>query len=286
MSPGARRAARRRCRCADRRRAVRARRAATTRPVVEARVSTADPSAAPTARSRGEIPAEDDAVAVAARSARPRSSAVEVLVVGDDGRAELDEVEVRVAAHERVRRPRDRARAALERPAALELLQREAERAALELAVDAGDVRVEVELGAVEAEEPERDADESVAVERAGDEVAGVRERSQQARRRLRVAVRRPRCAPISARSRVELGKRVERADDDPARSAARRAVCGGLLRAGHAWLARVEFGTRHRQIVPRVVRLRHGPESQPPLAEVWLRHRMACGASGENRHR
>src|SRR4029077_1919781 len=114
---------------------------------------------------RREVPAQDDAVAVPCVQAI-LEVAVEVLVIVDHRSAQLDEVEVRVTAHEWVGGPQDRVDTAVERPTALELLQREAERPALQLSVDPGDVRVEVQLGAVAAEEPERDTDHADAVER------------------------------------------------------------------------------------------------------------------------
>src|SRR4029077_15083606 len=110
-------------------------------------------------------------------------------VKGDHRRSELDEVEERVAPNKWVGRPHDRAGTALERPAALKLLQRKAERPPLASSIDTGDVRVEVELRPFEPEKPERDADQAVVIECARDEVSRVDECAKEARRRLRLTV-------------------------------------------------------------------------------------------------
>ena len=108
----------------------------------------------------------------------------------------------------------------------------------------------------VEAEEPERDSDEPFAVERACHEVPRVRERAKQARRRLRLAFLVVPDSRDQARCLVELGQRVEWADDGacprPRRGGGRR---GLLAEVPRVW-CEVELGTRHRQIVPRVVRV------------------------------
>src|SRR5262249_33176444 len=89
-------------------------------------------------RAQGcEVPVEDDAVALAGAVHAVQQRAVEVRVVVGDGRARLVEIEVEVAAHERVGRPADARRAVCERPGPLELLQGEPERPVLEARVDA-----------------------------------------------------------------------------------------------------------------------------------------------------
>ncbi len=113
-----------------------------------------------------------------------------------------------------------------------------------------------MQLRRLEPEEPERDSDEPVAVESAGDEVARVGECSQQARRRLRLAVVVVPDPRDQARSLVELGERLEGADDRPCPFGGPACRCGGLLAQVPCRRCEVELRTRHRQIVPRVARL------------------------------
>ena len=163
-------------------------------------------------RTRGrEVPVEKYAVAGAVSVDPVEQRAVKVGVVVDDRRAELAEIEVQVATHERICRPADARRAALERPRALELLQREAERLVLPARVDARDVRVQVEVTAFLAEEGDRDTDEFCVAEGAGDEVAGMCESPEQGYGCLRVVVA-PDVAD-EARGGLELGDRVEQPD-------------------------------------------------------------------------
>ena len=207
--------------------------------------------------------------------------AVEVVVVRDDRGAELDEVEEHVPAHERVGRPLDRGHVVRERPAALELLQREPDRAAPVRRGDAGDVRVEVELGLAEPEEPERDADELAVAVGPGDEAAGVGERAQQACRGLRLAVVPD--ALDQLRARLELGERDERSDDHPGplggTLGGRRRVLSHLgrnLRAG-------ERRPGHAPIVPR--RFRGGmvdPHKLRGRPLAWTPNRP-CGERRES---
>ena len=183
-------------------------------------------------------------------------------MVVDHRRAELDEVEEGVAAHERVGGPHDRADAPLERPAALELLEREADRPALEARSTPVMCECRWSSASVEPEEPERDADQAVAVEGAGDEVPACDERPQQARRSLRLAVVVP-----DAGDRAASTRRARR----PSRAAGRRCPRAPRLVARSA---RGSSSVRAMaRIVPRVARrsmvtahkLRAGSLASPP---------------------
>ena len=146
---------------------------------------------------------------------------------------------------------------ARERPGALELLQREPERFVLQARVDAGDVRVQVEMVAVLTEEGDRDAYELGLAEGAGDEVAGMRERTEQRGGCLRVLVA-PDVAD-EARGGLELGDGVEQPDfhAGPVRCRQRRrGRIGGELRQV---LARCGLQIGHPlSMVPCVSPLRH----------------------------
>ena len=171
---------------------------------------------------RDELPPDDGTVARSACVQAVAQQAVEVVVVADDGRAELHEVEVRVPAHERIGGPLCSGDPARERPGPLELLQRVADGPAPEARIDARDVRVEVELRCIETDEAEGHSDELLIVVGAGHEAACVRERAQQRRGRLGLTV-----VPDALDQRrrgFELRKRIERPDDDagPCRRAAR----------------------------------------------------------------
>ena len=166
---------------------------------------------------------------------------------------------------------------ALERPGALELLQREAERTALVRPVDAGDVRVQVKLRLVDAEEPQRDADELLVGEGAGDEVvrrgralsggsSAPSDRSSSSQMRQ-----------MRLRGVVELGDRLESADDDPGTlggatrgSRGLRAQVAGCRCVGRARVRAIA------PIVPRVVPTRLGRESQPLPRKFGFDRRMA----------
>ena len=111
---------------------------------------------------RIEVPLDEDAIAQVAGVHGVVHRAVEVAVEGDGRGAELDEVEVGVAADQRVERPGDSAQPVVERPRPLVLLEGEADVAAAQPLLDAGDVAVQVGPALVGAEEAEGGADDLV----------------------------------------------------------------------------------------------------------------------------
>src|SRR5207302_10066138 len=91
--------------------------------------------------------------------------AVEVDLVGDAGGAQLGEVEMGVAAHQRVEGPEDAGEAEGARPAALMQLERGAHALVTRLRGDAEDVAVQCARAAVVAEKADRAADDAVVEE-------------------------------------------------------------------------------------------------------------------------
>ena len=156
--------------------------------------------------------------------------AVEVRQVLDRLGAQLGQVEVRVAADQRVEGPGDLRDAAQQCPGPLVQLEREPDVAAGHRRRDPGDVAVQRVLGR-RVEEADARADQTVAVERAADVVARLGERPQQLEGHRRVGVAAPdrgEQATTSSSSARSVSSRTE----TPAASAA----------ASAAWTASVEI--------------------------------------------
>src|SRR5262249_9978252 len=139
----------------------------------------------------GQIPGHERPVAVAAAVDAVVHVAVEVRHVLPRPGAELHHVEVRVAADQRIERPRNLGDAPPQRPGALVRLDGEADAAPRRGRQDAGDVTVHGRVRR-RTEETDARADEVIAIDRADHVVLRLRHRPQQFRRDRRVPRVRP----------------------------------------------------------------------------------------------
>ena len=138
-----------------------------------------------------QSPAHQQPVGVVVAVDGVEHRAVEVREVLVRVRAELDDVEVRVAADQRVEGPGDLGDAAAQRPGPLVQLEGEPDVAAVQAGVDSGDVAVQGVLGR-RVEEADAGADHPTAVERPAHVVAGLGEGAQQLDGHGRVGVAAP----------------------------------------------------------------------------------------------
>ena len=128
---------------------------------------------------RAEPPAHQQPVGVVGAVDAVEHGAVEVPEVLVRLRAQLDDVEVRVAADQRVERPGDLRDPTAHRPGTLVQLEGEADVPPVQAGHDPGDVAVQGILGR-SVEEADTGADQPAVVERARHVVAGLGEGSEQ----------------------------------------------------------------------------------------------------------
>src|SRR5260370_37729330 len=130
---------------------------------------------------RVQAPADEDPVGLFARVDAVGHLAVEVDQVLPRLRAELVEVEVRVALHKWVERPLDLLHAAVEAPDSLMLLQRKAEAVRLAFGDDTEDVRMEEQVRQRSAQPADQAAHDTIVEAGTDDAAAGGRETHQHA---------------------------------------------------------------------------------------------------------